>query len=93
MDFTGAGGCSSVRAAALDNAFAETINGLYKTELIKKQGPWRSVEQVELATAEWVDWFTFRRLYEYCGDIPPAEFKNAYYAQTPSPATAELSHP
>jgi putative transposase len=62
-----------------DNALAETINGLYKTELIKHQGPWRSVEQVEYATAEYVDWFNHRRLYEYCGDIPPAELEEAYY--------------
>jgi len=75
-----------------DNALAETINGLYKTELIKKHGPWRTVEQVELATAEWVDWFNFRRLYEYCGDIPPAELEAAYYAQDAAQQTAELSH-
>lgn len=75
-----------------DNALAETINGLYKTELIKKAGPWRTVEQVELATAEWVDWFNFRRLYEYCGDIPPAELENAYYAQNRAQQIAELSH-
>jgi putative transposase len=49
---------------SLDNALAETINGLYKTELIKHRGPWRTVEQVEYATAEWVDWFNHRRLYE-----------------------------
>lgn len=52
-----------------DNALAETINGLYKTELIKPRGPWRTVEHVEIATAEWVDWFNHRRLYEHCGDI------------------------
>ena len=57
---------------SFDNALAETINGLYKTELIKPRGPWRTVEEVEYATAEWVDWFNHRRLYEYCGDIPPA---------------------
>ena len=56
---------------SFDNALAETINGLYKTELIKPRRPWRTVEEVELATAEWVDWFNHRRLYEYCGDIPP----------------------
>ena len=67
---------------SFDNALAETINGLYKTELIKRRGPWRTVEQVEYATAEWVDWFNHRRLYEYCGDVPPAELENAYYRQT-----------
>ncbi|WP_245818930.1 IS3 family transposase, partial [Haloechinothrix alba] len=69
-----------------DNALAETINGLYKTELIKPRKPWRTVEHVELATAEWVDWYNHRRLYEYCGDIPPAELETAYYAQPASPA-------
>ena len=64
-----------------DNALAETINGLYKTELIKPFGPWKTVDDVEIATAEWVDWFNHRRLYEYCGDIPPAELETAYYAQ------------
>jgi putative transposase len=66
---------------SFDNALAETINGLYKTELIKPRGPWRTVEQVEYATAEWVDWFNHRRLYEYCGDIPPAELETAYYRE------------
>jgi hypothetical protein len=70
------------RWGSSDNALAETINGLYKTELIKHRGPWRTVEQVEFATAEWVDWFNYRRLYEYCGDIPPAELEAAYYIQT-----------
>jgi len=75
-----------------DNALAETINGLYKTELIKPRGPWRTVDQVEIATAEWVDWFNFRRLYQYCGDIPPAELETAYYAQNRTQHTAEFSN-
>ncbi len=78
--------------SSFDNALAETINGLYKTELIKKQGPWRNVDHVELATAEWVDWFNHRRLYEYCGDIPPAEMEAAHYAQTRAQQTAALSN-
>jgi putative transposase len=72
--------------SSYDNALAETINGLYKTELIKPRKPWRAIEAVELATAEWVDWFNHRRLYEYCGDIPPVELETAYYAQTRRPA-------
>ncbi|KBS74232.1 hypothetical protein X453_01529 [Mycobacterium tuberculosis XTB13-262] len=56
--------------SSYDNALAETINGLYKTELIKPGKPWRSIEDVELATARWVDWFNHRRLYQYCGDVP-----------------------
>ena len=69
-----------------------TINGLYKTELIKPRGPWRTVDQVEIATAEWVDWYNFRRLYRYCGDIPPAELETAYYAQNRAQPTAEFSN-
>ena len=64
-----------------DNALAETVNGLYKAELIHRQGPWRSVEQVELATASWVDWWNRERLHGACGGIPPAEFEAAYAAQ------------
>jgi putative transposase len=58
-----------------DNAVAETINGLYKTELIKPRGPWRTIDQVEVATLEWVDWFNHRRINSYCADMPPAEYE------------------
>jgi transposase InsO family protein len=63
-----------------DNALAETINGLYKAEVIWRRGPWRSFEAVELATLEWVDWFNTRRLLEPIGNIPPAEAEANYYA-------------
>jgi transposase InsO family protein len=63
-----------------DNALAETINGLYKAELIHRRGPWRTLEAVEYATLEWVDWFNNRRLLEPIGNIPPAEAEAAYYA-------------
>lgn len=62
-----------------DNAMAETINGLFKTELIHLRGPWRSLDAVEYATLEWVDWFNNRRLLEPIGNIPPAEFEKVYY--------------
>ena len=78
--------------SSYDNALAETINGLYKTELIKPRKPWRTIEEVELATAEWVDWFNHRRLYEYCGDIPPVDLEAAYYAQHRDQPPAELSN-
>ncbi|SGO49372.1 putative transposase for insertion sequence element IS986/IS6110 [Mycobacterium tuberculosis] len=55
-------------------------------ELIKPGKPWRSIEDVELATARWVDWFNHRRLYQYCGDVPPVELEAAYYAQRQRPA-------
>ena len=61
---------------AYDNALAESVIGLFKTELIKPRGPWRTAEQVEIATLEYVDWFNHRRLYEACGDIPPAELED-----------------
>jgi putative transposase len=63
-----------------DNALAETINGLYKTEVIRRRGPWKSSEAVEFATLEWVDWFNHRRLLEPIGNIPPAEAELRYYA-------------
>jgi putative transposase len=64
-----------------DNALAETIIGLYKTEVIHHRGPWRHLEAVEYATLEWVDWFNHRRLLEPIGHIPPAELEAAYYRQ------------
>jgi len=63
-----------------DNALAETINGLYKAEVIHRRGPWRSFEAVEFATLEWVDWFNHRRLLEPLGNIPPAEAEARFYA-------------
>jgi transposase InsO family protein len=63
-----------------DNALAETINGLYKAEVIHRRGPWRNFEAVEFATLEWVDWFNNRRLLEPIGNIPPAEAEERYYA-------------
>ena len=64
-----------------DNALAETVIGLFKTEVIRPRGPWRSLQAVEFATLEWVDWFNNRRLLEPIGHIPPAEAEAAYYAQ------------
>jgi transposase InsO family protein len=71
-----------------DNALAETINGLYKTEVIRRRGPWRSLEAVELATLEWIDWFNHRRLLEPIGNLPPAEVEARYYATLEEPALA-----
>lgn len=71
-----------------DNALAETINGLYKAEVIHRRGPWRSFEAVEIATLEWVDWFNHRRLLEPIGNIPPAEAEDRYHAMLEQPAMA-----
>ena len=71
-----------------DNALAETINGLFKAEVIHRRGPWRGMEAVEFATLEWVDWFNNQRLLEPIGNIPPAEAEARYYAQTEAQALA-----
>ena len=71
-----------------DNALAETINGLYKAEVIHRRGPWRNFEAIEFATLEWVDWFNNRRLLEPIGFIPPAEAEERYFAMLNDPAMA-----
>jgi putative transposase len=71
-----------------DNALAETINGLFKTEVIRRRGPWRNMEAVEFATLEWVDWYNNRRLLEPIGNMPPAEAEARYYAQLEAPTMA-----
>lgn len=79
----GAGIAPSVgsQGDAYDNALAESVIGLYKTEVIRRRGPWRSLEAVEFATLEWVDRFNMRRLLGPIGDVPPAEFEAQYYQQ------------
>jgi putative transposase len=72
-----------------DNALAESMIGLYKTELIRNRGPWRGLDDLELATLEWVDWFNHRRLFHELGRIPPAEFEERYYRQNASPDPGE----
>jgi len=69
-----------------DNALAESVIGLYKTEVIRHRGPWRDLEAVEFATLEWVDWFNNRRLLEPLGYVPPAEYEEAYYRRQDTPA-------
>jgi transposase InsO family protein len=72
-----------------DNALAETIIGLYKTEIIHRRGPWRHMDAVEYATLEWVDWFNHRRLLAPIGNVPPAELEASYYPSTsPLPMAA-----
>ena len=73
--------------SSYDNALAESVIGLYKTELIKPRRPWKGLDDLEIATAEWVDWFNRRRPFEYCDDLTPVEAEQAHYAhhQTPTP--------
>jgi len=78
---------------SFDNALAETIIGLYKTELIRRRGPWKGIDDVEYATLEWVDWFNHRRLLEPIGDVPPAEFEVAYWSKEGSKERGTLRDP
>jgi putative transposase len=90
-----AGAVTSVgsRGDSFDNALAETIIGLYKTELIRRRGPWKGLDQVEYATLEWVDWFNHRRLLEPIGHVPPAEFEATYHQREDPSRTAGLKQP
>lgn len=74
------------RGDSYDNALAESIIGLFKTEIIRRRGPWRHVEDVEFAVLEWVDWYNNRRLFEPIGSIPPIELEAAYYRSQETPA-------
>ena len=73
---------------AYDNAMAETSIALLKTEIIRRRGPWRTIDEVEYATLEWVDWFNHRRLLDPIGNIPPAELELTYYHQPQESAMA-----
>ena len=68
-----------------DNALAESVIGLFKTELHRRHGPWRNLDQLELAILGWVDWFNHRRLHREIGDIPPAEYEANDYRQRTTP--------
>ena len=81
------------RGDSYDNALAESINGLYKTELVRNKGPWKGLDDLELGTLEWVDWFNNQRLYHDLGHIPPAEYEDLHYRQQHSAENAEpLTH-
>ncbi len=74
------------RGDSYDNALAETVNGLFKTELVRRRGPWRGLDDLELATLEWVDWWNHRRLHQALGHVPPTEHETNHYRQQPAPA-------
>ena len=90
-----AGAVTSVgsRGDSYDNALAETIIGLYKTELVRQRGPWKGIDGLEYATLEWVDWFNHRRLLEPIGYVPPAEFEAAHWRRETPNSIAGLNHP
>ena len=77
------------RGDSYDNALAETVNGLYKAELVYRRAPWRGCEDLELATLEWVDWFNHRRLYGVLGYVPPAEYEASWH---PAPVPTVVDH-
>ena len=88
---TGAGIAPSVgsRGDSYDNALAESVIGLFKTEVVQRKGPWRHRDAVEFATLTWVDWFNTRRLLEPIGYVPPAEYEARYYEQQREPTTTD----
>ena len=90
-----AGAVTSVgsRGDSYDNALAETIIGLYKTELVRQRGPWKGIDGLEYATLEWVDWFNHRRLLEPIGYVPPAEFEAAHWRRETPNSIAGLKQP
>ena len=90
-----AGAVTSVgsRGDSYDNALAETIIGLYNTELVRRRGPWKGIDQVEYATLEWVDWFNHRRLLEPIGYVPPAEYEAAFRREEDPSYAARLKEP
>ncbi len=90
-----AGAVTSVgsRGDAYDNALAESYHGLYKAELIHKDGPWRGLDDVEFATLDYVDWFNQRRLHGLIGMVPPAEFEAAHYERQDAEASGEIGGP
>jgi putative transposase len=90
---TGAVTSVGSRGDSYDNALAETIIGLYKTELVRRRGPWRGIDQVEYATLEWVDWFNHRRLLEPIGHVPPAEFEAAFRREEDPSKPVRLKQP
>ena len=90
-----AGAVASVgsRGDSYDNALAETIIGLYKTELVRRRGPWKGIDDLEYATLEWVDWFNHRRLPEPIGYLPPAEFEAVFRGQEDPNYPVRLKEP
>jgi putative transposase len=92
LDAAGIKPSTGAVGSSYDNALAESVIGLYKTELIKPRRPWKGFDDLEIATAEWVDWFNHRRPFEYCDDLTPVEAEQAHYRHHQSPAPAGVSN-
>jgi putative transposase len=92
LDAAGIRPSTGAVGSSYDNALAETVIGLYKTELIKARRPWRGFDDLEIETAEWVDWYNHRRFFEYCDDLTPVEAEQAHYAHHQDPTTVGSSN-
>ena len=92
LDAAGIKPSTGAVGSSYDNALAESVIGLYKTELIKPRKPWKGFDDLEIATAEWIDWFNHRRPLEYCDDLTPVEAEQAHYAHHQDPTTVGSSH-
>jgi putative transposase len=90
-----AGAVASVGSTgdSYDNALAEAFNSLFKAELVRNKGPWRSIDDLEIAVAEYIDWFNHRRLHGEIGLVPPAEYEELHYRHNPAPTTVEAAVP
>ena len=88
-----AGAAASVGSTgdSYDNALAEAFNSLFKAELVRNRGPWKNIDDLEIATAEYIDWFNHRRLHGEIGMIPPVEFEDVYHHNNPAPAPADAA--
>ncbi len=91
LDAAGIKPSTGAVGSSYDNALAESVIGLYKTELVKPRRPWKGLDDLEIATAEWVDWYNHRRPFEYCDDLTPVEAETAHYAHHQTPAAAGVS--
>lgn len=92
LDAAGIKPSTGAVGSSVDNALAESVIGLYKTELIQPRRTWKGFDELELATAEWLDWFNHRRPFEYCDDLTPVEAEAAHYRHHQTPATAGVSN-
>ena len=81
------------RGDSYDNALAEAFNSLFNAELIRNKGPWKNIDDLEIAVAEYIDWFNHRRLHGEIGTIPPVEYENEHYCHHSAPAAADASVP
>jgi len=89
----GAGASVGSTGDSYDNAAAEAFNSLFKAELVRNKGPWKTIDDLEIATAEYIDWFNHRRLHGEIGMVPPAELEDTYYRHNTAPTTVEASVP